>query len=345
MEFTAKQIAELLNGSIDGNPDEKVSRLAKIEEGTPGSLTFLANPAYTSFAYSSKSSILITGNDFQPESPITPTIIRVENAYAGFAKLLEVYNTIQRNKSGIEPQSYIDESATLGSNIYVGAFAYVGKNVSIGNNSKIYPHCYIGDNCTIGENCTIFPGAKLYSDCSIGNSVTLHSGVIVGADGFGFTPNAENNYQKVAQIGNVIIEDHVEVGANTTIDRATLGSTIIRKGVKLDNLIQVAHNVEIGENTVIAAQTGIAGSTKIGKNCMIGGQVGINGHIVIADGTKIAAQSGVTSSTNENDILQGTPAFSIGENKRSYVMYKKLPDLEKRISAIEKKILSKENNS
>ncbi len=345
MEFTAKQIAELLNGTIEGDPEVKVSRLSKIEEGTTGSLTFLANPAYTSFAYSTKSSILIAGSDFQPESAIIPTLIRVENAYAGFAKLLEVYNTIQRNKSGIEPNSHIEDSATLGNNIYVGSFAYIGKNVRIGENTKIYPNCYVGDNSTIGDNTTLFPGVKIYSDCIIGNDVTLHSGVVIGADGFGFAPNSENNYQKVAQIGNVILEDYVEVGANTTIDRATLGSTIIRKGVKLDNLIQVAHNVEIGENTVIAAQTGIAGSTKIGKNCMIGGQVGFAGHLIIADGTKIAAQSGIGASTKENEILQGSPAFGIGEYKRSYIVFKRLPDLEKKINTIEKSITSQGNNS
>jgi len=345
MEFTAKQIAELLNGTIEGDPEVKVSCLSKIEEGTPGSLTFLANPAYTSFAYSTKASILITGDDFQPESAITPTLIRVENAYAGFAKLLEVYNTIQRNKSGIEPNSYIDDSATVGSNIYLGAFAYIGKNVKIGENTKIYPNCYVGDNSTIGDNTTLFPGVKIYSDCIIGNNVTLHSGAVIGADGFGFAPNSENNYQKVAQIGNVIIEDHVEVGANSTIDRATLGSTIIRKGVKLDNLIQVAHNVEIGQNTVIAAQTGIAGSSKIGANCMIGGQVGIAGHIIIADGTKIAAQSGIGASTKENEIIQGSPAFGIGEYKRAYVVFKRLPELEKKINTIEKSITSQGNNS
>jgi UDP-3-O-[3-hydroxymyristoyl] glucosamine N-acyltransferase len=345
MEFTAKQIAELLNGTIDGDPEAKVSRLAKIEEGTIGSLTFLANPAYTSFAYTTKATILIAGEDFNPESPVTPTIIRVENAYAGFAKLLEVYNTIQRNKSGIESNSFVDDSSTLGANIYVGAFAYIGKNVRIGNNTKIYPHCYIGDNCTIGNNTTLFPGVKLYSDCVIGNDVTIHSGVIIGADGFGFAPNSENNYQKVAQIGNVIIEDFVDIGANSTIDRATLGSTIIRKGVKLDNLIQIAHNVEIGENTVIAAQTGVAGSTKIGKNCMIGGQVGVGGHITIADGTKIAGQAGVSSSTKINDVLQGTPAMPIGEHKRSYVIFKKLPELERKINTLEKNITSLGNNS
>ena len=345
MEFTAKQIAELLNGTIEGDPEVKVSRLSKIEEGTPGSLTFLANPAYTPFAYSTKSSILIASTDFQPEKMISPTLIRVENAYAGFAKLLEYYNNVQRNKSGIEPNSFVDESAFLGIDIYVGSFAYIGKNVKIGNNTKIYPNCYIGDNCIIGENSTLFPGVKIYSECLIGNNVTVHSGVVIGADGFGFTPNSENSFQKVAQIGNVIIEDHVEVGANTTIDRATLGSTIIRKGVKLDNLIQIAHNVEIGENTVIAAQTGIAGSTKIGKNCMIGGQVGIAGHLIIADGTKIAAQSGIGASTKESEILQGSPAFGIGEYKRAYVVFKRLPELEKKITIIEKSIASQGNNS
>lgn len=345
MEFTAKQIAELLNGTIEGDSEARVSRLSKIEEGTTGSLTFLANPAYTSFAYTTKATVLVTGLDFTPEGPITPTIIRVENAYAGFAKLLEVYNTIQRNKSGIEPNSFIDDTAILGANIYVGAFAYVGKNVRLGKNTKIYPHCYIGDNCVVGNSTTLFPGVKLYSDCVIGNDVTIHSGVVIGADGFGFAPNENNNYQKVAQIGNVIIEDQVEIGANSTIDRATLGSTIIRRGVKLDNLIQIAHNVEIGENTVIAAQTGVAGSTKIGKNCMIGGQVGIGGHIVIADGTKLAGQSGASTSTKENETLQGTPAINIGNYKRSYILFKKLPELEKKIIAIEKQITSQGNNS
>jgi len=284
MEFTAQQIAELLQGTVEGNPDIKVSRLAKIEEGEPGSLTFLANPAYAPFIYTTNASIVITNRDFIPEKEITATVIRVENAYQCFAKLLDVYNTIRRNKTGIESNAFIDPSATVGEDIYAGAFCYVGKEVKLGDRVKIYPNVYIGDNCIIGDDTTLFPGVKIYSDCIIGKQVTVHSGVVIGGDGFGFQPNSENNYQKVAQIGNVIIEDHVEIGSNSTIDRATLGSTIIRKGVKLDNLIQIAHNVEIGENTVIAAQTGVAGSTKIGKNCMIGGQVGIVGHIQIADG-------------------------------------------------------------
>ncbi len=337
MEFTAKQIAELLQGTVEGDPETKVSRLAKIEEGTPGSLTFLANPAYAPYIYDTQASIVITNNDFQLEKPVTATLVRVANAYECFAKLLEIYNTIRRNKSGIEANAFIESSATVGKDIYAGAFCYVGKDAKIGDRVKIYPNVYIGDNCTIGDDTTLFPGVKIYSDCIIGKQVTLHSGVIVGGDGFGFQPNAENNYKKVAQIGNVIIEDHVEVGANSTIDRATLGSTIIRKGVKLDNLIQIAHNVEIGENTVIAAQTGVAGSTKIGKNCMIGGQVGIVGHIQIADGVKIAAQSGIgTSITTPNDIVQGSPAFNIGDYKRSYVMFRKLPELERKIQELQK---------
>lgn len=346
MEFTAQQIADLLQGAIEGNPDEKVSRLSKIEEGTTGSLTFLANPAYTSFVYETKASILIANNDFVAEKPIIPTIIRVENAYQSFAKLLEVYNTIQRNKVGIEQMSFIDPTATYGVDAYIGAFAYIGKNVKLGDRVKIYPNSYIGDNCIVGNDTTIFPGARIYSDCVLGNHVTIHAGTIIGADGFGFQPNAANNYQKVAQIGNVIIHDHVEIGANATIDRATLGSTVIHKGVKLDNLIQVAHNVEIGENTVIAAQTGVAGSTKIGKNCMIGGQVGIVGHIQIADGTKIAAQSGIGSSiTKENEILQGSPAFNIGDYKRTYVLFRKLPDLEKKINELEKSLAALKNSA
>lgn len=338
MEFTAQQIAELLQGTVEGNPSEKVSRLSKIEEGTSGSLSFLANPAYTSYIYATDASIVIVNSDFVPEKAIKSTLVRVENAAQSFAKLLEVYNTIKRNKVGIEANSFIDASSTHGSDVYLGAFAYVGKEVKIGNRVKIYPNVYVGDNCVIGDDTTLFPGVKVYSDCIIGKNVTLHSGVVVGGDGFGFQPN-NGSLQKVAQIGNVIIEDMVEVGSNTTIDRATLGSTIIRKGVKLDNLIQIAHNVEIGENTVIAAQTGVAGSTKIGKNCMIGGQVGIVGHIQIADGVKIAAQSGIGASINNpGEILQGSPAFNIGEFKRTYVLFRKLPELEKKIIELQRSL-------
>ncbi len=339
MEFTARQISELLQGVVEGDADVKVARLSKIEEGKVGDLTFLANPKYTHFIYSSTASIVIVDKGFVAEQAISPTLIRVENAYKSFVHLLEIYNQIKKDKQGIEQPSFISLTASIGENCYVGAFAYIGSNVRIGNNVKIYPQAYVGDNVTIGDNTTLFSGAKVYSDCNIGSDCTLHTGTVIGADGFGFTPNRENQYQKVAQIGNVIIEDHVEIGANSAIDRATLGSTIIRKGVKLDNLIQVGHNVEIGENTVIAAQTGIAGSTKIGKDCMIGGQVGIVGHITIADKVKIAAQSGIGSSiTTEGEIVQGSPAFNIGDYKRTYVVFRKLPVLEKRIKELEQMI-------
>ncbi len=339
LEFTAQNIADLIGGKVEGNSEEKVSTLSKIEEGRVGSLCFLSNPAYAPHIYTTLASVVIVNNDFVPENKIAATLIRVENAYHAFAKLLEVYNQIKNNKTGIEQPSFISASAKIGKNVYVGAFAYIGDNAIIGDNTKVFPQSYIGDNAVIGANCTLFSGVKIYSDCKIGNYVTLHSGVIVGGDGFGFAPNSEGNYNKVPQIGNVVIEDHVEVGASTTIDRATLGSTIIRKGVKLDNLIQVAHNVEIGENTVIAAQSGIAGSTKIGANCMIGGQVGIVGHLTIANGVKIAAQSGIGNSiTKEGEIFQGSPAFSIGEYKRSYILFRKFPEINQKINELEKLI-------
>ena len=337
MEFTVAQIANILGGEIEGNPDAVVNTLAKIEEGTEKSLTFLANPAYTEFIYTTKATAAIVSKSFVAEKPISATLIRVDKPYESFALLLETYNKIKNNKVGIEQPSFIADTATLGTEVYVGAFAYIGQNVKIGNNVKIYPQSYVGDNTVIGDNTTVFAGVKIYTDCVIGQSCTFHSGVVIGGDGFGFAPNSENNYKKVPQIGNVIIEDHVEIGANTTVDRATLGSTLIKKGAKIDNLIQVAHNVEIGENTVIAAQTGIAGSTKIGSNCMIGGQVGIVGHLTIAKGTKIAAQSGVGQSIiNENEIVQGSPAFGIGDYKRSYVLFRKLPEIQSKLQELEK---------
>lgn len=337
MEFTAQQLAQLLGGTVDGSADAKVSRLAKIEEGDPGSLTFLANPAYTAFIYDTKASIVIVNEDFNPEKSISSTLIRVPDAYQAFAKLLEVYNQMTQEKSGRENPSFVAESATIGDNHYIGAFVYVGERSSIGEGTKLYPHVYVGDDVKIGKGCTIYAGVKIYQGCVVGDYVTLHAGTVVGGDGFGFAPNSENSYNKVAQIGNVIIEDHVEVGANTTIDRATLGSTIIRKGVKLDNLIQIAHNVEIGENTVIAAQSGVAGSTKIGKNAMIGGQVGIIGHLKIGDKVRIAAQSGVTKDIPDNTTLQGSPAFEYGEYQKSYVYFRKLPQLARDLSELKKK--------
>jgi UDP-3-O-[3-hydroxymyristoyl] glucosamine N-acyltransferase len=337
MEFTAQQIADLLQGTIEGDAQVKVSRLAKIEEGEPGSLTFLANPKYEEFIYSTKASLVIVNESFVPEQTVHTTMVRVKDAYKSFAVLLETYNKISQKKATREEPHYIAASAKIGENPYIGAFVYIGENSEIGSNVRLYPGVYIGDNVKIGSNTTLFPGVKVYSDCIIGNHCTLHAGVVVGGDGFGFAPQDDTNYLKVAQIGNVIIEDHVEVGSNTTIDRATLGSTIIRKGVKLDNLIQVAHNVEIGEHTVIAAQTGIAGSTKIGRFCMIGGQVGIVGHLVIADKVKIAAQSGIGSPiTREGEIVQGSPAFGIGDYKKSYVGFRRLPEILARLEELEK---------
>jgi len=338
MKFTAAQIAGILEGTVEGNPEIQVSKLAKIEEGTAGSLTFLANPKYTSYIYSTKASVTIVNDSFVPENEVSTTLIRVEDAYKSFSKLLEYYNQVKLNKTGIEEPSFISESATYGENLYFGAFSYLGDNVQLGNNVKIYPNVYIGDNVTIGDNCVIFAGAKIYSESDIGDSVYIHSGAIVGADGFGFTPNENGEYQKVPQTGNVIIEDHVDIGAGTTIDRATLGSTIIRKGVKLDNQIQIAHNVEIGEHTAIAAQTGIAGSTKIGKNCLIGGQVGIVGHITIGDRVRIQAQSGIGRNVKDDEVLQGSPALNYGDYNKSYVHFKNLPRIAKTIHQLEKKI-------
>ncbi len=339
MEFTAKQIAEILNGTIEGNPDVTVNNLSKIEEGKEGTLSFLANPKYSRFLYKTKASIVIVNSDFIPEKEITSTLIKVENAYSAFASLLEMYNEVKLNKSGISEQAFISESAKIGKNIYLGDFAYLGDSVEIGDNVKIYPHAFIGNNAKIGANTTVFAGAKIYSDCIIGNDCTIHAGVVIGGDGFGFAPQTDNNYKKVAQIGNVVIEDFVEIGANTTIDRATMGSTIIHKGVKLDNLIQIAHNVEIGENTVIAALTGVSGSSKIGKNCMIGGQVGVAGHIEIADEVKIGAQSGVSTSIRKKGaIILGAPAFDISKSRKSIIHYRNFDNIVKRLEDLENKM-------
>ncbi|MDX1602581.1 MAG: UDP-3-O-(3-hydroxymyristoyl)glucosamine N-acyltransferase [Salinimicrobium sediminis] len=337
MKFTAAQIAGILEGEIEGDPNTEVDKLAKIEEGTAGSITFLANPKYTSYIYSTKASITIVGDSFKAEEDISTTLIKVKDPYNAFSKLLEYYNQVKLNKSGIEQPSFISETATYGDNIYLGAFSYLGDQVKIGHNVKIFPNTYIGDNVQIGNNVTIFPGAKIYSETIIGNDCIIHGGVVIGADGFGFSPNQEGVYSKVPQIGNVIIEDHVDIGAGTTIDRATLGSTIIRKGVKLDNQIQIAHNVEIGENTAIAAQTGVAGSTKIGKNCLIGGQVGIAGHIHIGDRVKVQAQSGIGRNIKDDEMIQGSPAIGYSEYNKAYVHFKHLPKIEDRLTKLEKK--------
>ncbi len=338
MKFSAKDIAALAGGKVEGNPDATVSQLAKIEEGKPGALSFLSNPAYAQFIYTTAATVVIVNNDFVAEQalPKDLTLVRVPDARQAFAKLLDAYNQFRMNKVGIEKSAAISDSAKVGNKVYIGANSVIGDNAMIADGAKIYPNVTIGENAKIGENTIIYPGVVVYHDCVIGNNCILQSGTIVGGDGFGFQPNSSNNYTKVPHIGNVIIEDHVEIGANTAIDRATMGSTIIRRGVKLDNLIQIAHNVEIGENTVIAAQTGVAGSTKIGKNCLIGGQVGIIGHLVIGDGVKIAAQSGIGNNLADNEIVQGSPAFGIGDYKRSYVMFRKLPELADKIKELEK---------
>ena len=338
MKFTAAQIAEILEGSIEGNPDVEVSSLAKIEEGSEGSLTFLSNPKYTSYIYTTNASITIVNEDLQLEQEVDTTLIRVADAYKAFSKLLEFYNQVKFNKAGIEQPSFISETAKHGENLYLGAFAYIGDNVTLGENVKVYPNVYIGDNVSIGDNVMIFSGVKIYSETTIGNDSVIHSGAIIGADGFGFSPSEDGEYSKVPQIGNVIIEDHVDVGANTTIDRATLGSTVIRKGVKLDNQIQIAHNVEIGEHTAIAAQTGIAGSTKIGKNCLIGGQVGIAGHLTIGDRVKIQAQSGIGRNVKDDEVLQGSPAIGYNDYNKSYIHFKNLPKTVDKLYQLEKKI-------
>ena len=341
MEFSANQISELLQGNIEGNGETSVSTLSKIEEGKSGSLSFLANPKYTEYIYETEASIVIVGNDFIAERKLqhNPTLIRVEDAYGAFGKLLEMYNQVKNNKIGIAASAIVSESAVIGKDVYLGENVVIGDNTTVADGVKIFPHSFIGDNATIGAKTTIFAGARIYSETKIGKECVIHSGTILGADGFGFAPNSEGNYKKVPQIGNVILEDFVEIGANTCVDRATLGSTIIRKGVKLDNLIQIAHNVEIGENTVIAAQTGIAGSTKIGKNCMIGGQVGIVGHLKIADEVKIAAQGGIGNSiTEKGAIVQGSPSIPIGDYKRSYVMFRKLPSMASQIRDLEKQL-------
>ncbi|MEY2739361.1 MAG: UDP-3-O-[3-hydroxymyristoyl] glucosamine N-acyltransferase [Bacteroidota bacterium] len=339
MKFTAAQIAGILEGEVVGDPNAEVYKLSKIEEGTAGSLTFLANPKYTNFIYTTQATITIVNATFVPEQDITTTLIKVEDAYQSFSKLLEYYNQVKLMKSGIEQPSVISEGVTYGPDLYLGSFCYIGKNVSIGKNVKIYPNSFIGDNVSIGDNCVFFAGVRIYSETVIGSNCTLHSGTIIGSDGFGFAPQDDGTYKKVPQIGNVIIEDDVEIGACSTVDRATLGATIIRKGVKLDNHIQVAHNVEIGSNTVIASQTGIAGSTKIGKNCMIGGQVGFAGHLVIGDHVKIQGQSGITRNLSDGETVQGTPAITYGDYSKSYVHFKNLPKIVSELEQLKKQQL------
>ncbi len=340
MKFTAKQIAEIINGKIEGEPDVAVSSFGKLEEATEGQLAFLANPKYEEFLYTTKASIIIINSTLEIAQKLKATLIRVPDAYSSFAVILTAYSQMAKaNLTGIQQPSFIANSAKMGKNIFVGAFTYIGNSVIIGNNVKLYPQVFLGDNAVVGDDSVLYPGVKIHHDCIIGKSVSIHAGSVIGGDGFGFAPQDNGSFKKIPQIGNVIVEDNVEIGANTTIDRATIGSTIIKAGAKLDNLIQIAHNVEIGMNTVIAAQSGVSGSTKIGKNVMIGGQAGIVGHLQIADGSKINAQSGVAKSIKTpNTAVTGSPAYDYGQALRSQILSRNLPEMEKRIKELEQMI-------
>ncbi len=344
MEFTASAIAQFLNGELIGNPETKVQTVAKIEEGHEGALSFLANPKYEQFLYTTKSSVVLVNRNFSPSAPVSATLIKVDNAYEAFASLLNMISKSEPEKKGIHPTAVIEPDTKIGENIYIGAYAYIGNGCVIRDGSKIYPHVYIGDKTTIGCDSIIYPGVKIYHECVIGNSCIVHAGTVIGSDGFGFAPTNDNQFMKIPQIGNVVIEDNVEIGANVTIDRATMGSTIIRKGAKIDNLVQIGHNVEIGENTVMAGQTGIAGSTKIGKNCMFGGQVGISGHLKLANGVKLGAQSGVIGDIKEeNAAFLGSPAFEHKQYIKSYVFFRKLPQINSVIESLKQDIIKLKN--
>jgi len=335
MQFTAAQIAVLVNGKVDGNADIAVDSFGKIEEAQQGQLAFLANPKYKDFLYTTKASIIIVNNTQEIKQPITATLIKVPDAYSAFATLLDKYQQIQQQLTGIQQPVYIDATAKIGDNVFIGAFAYIGKNVVVGDGTKIYPSTFIGDNVTIAQHTILHPGVKIYHDCIIGSNVTIHAGSVIGADGFGFAPQADGSFKKVPQIGNVLIEDNVEIGSNSCIDRATIGSTIIKSGAKLDNLLQIAHNVEVGNNTVIAAQTGVSGSTKIGNNVMIGGQAGLAGHLIIGDGAKINAQTGVGKAVKPGTSVTGTPFDEFRKYMRNQAFVRSLPQMEKRLKELE----------
>lgn len=338
MEFKATSIADFLNGTIEGDPNATVNNISKIEEGKPGTLAFLANPKYNKYIYETDASIVLVNDDFVAEKEIKVTLIRVKNAYEAFASLLELYQQAKGARSGIETPSFIHDSAEIGNDPYIGAFAYIGKNVKIGNHVKIYPLAFVGDNVTIGDDTIIYAGVKIYDDCKVGASCILHAGCVIGADGFGFAPTGDGSYRKIPQVGNVILEDSVEIGANTTIDCATMGSTIIRSGVKLDNLIQIAHNCEVGDNTVMAALTGLAGSVKVGNNCTFGGQVGVAGHLTIGNNVTFGAMSGVTNNVKDDKIMLGAPAMDIAQAAKVAVIYRRLPQLRDQINSLEKEL-------
>lgn len=342
MEFSAKQIAQMLEGRVEGNENAVVSKLCKIEEGEEDGMSFLANPKYNHYLYSTKASIVIINEDFEPEEEIKTTVIRVKDAYSCFAKLLEIYNQYRLNKNGISSLAFIDKQAEIAEDVYVGEFAVISKGAKIGKGSKIYPHVYIGDDVKIGENVTLFAGVRIYHDTVIGNNCILHSGAVLGADGFGFAPLADGTFKKIAQIGNVVIEDDVEIGANATIDRATMGSTKVMKGTKIDNLCQLGHNVVIGQSTAMAAQTGVAGSTKIGSNCFIGGQVGFSGHIKVGDRCSIGAQAGIISDIKDEARIIGSPAIDAKTYMKSYVYFRKLEQMKNKMNELEKRLAALE---
>lgn len=345
MKVTAQIVADYTKGELIGNPDVIITDVSKIEEGKQGTLAFLANPKYEKYLYTTEASVVLINKEFHVNGNLKPTLIRVDNAYDAFTSLLELYSKIVEEPKGIEQPCHIDPSAKIGENVYIGAFSYIGPGAKIGNNVKIYPQAYVGNNSQIHDNTIIYSGVKIYHDCYIGSGCTLHSGVVIGGDGFGFVQQPDLQYRKIPQVGNVIIEDNVEIGANTTVDRATMGSTIIRKGAKLDNLIQIGHNVEVGENTVIVSQAGIAGSTKIGKNCKVGGQVGLAGHLKIGDNVKIGAQSGVTNSLKDNEAVLGSPALDATKQIKAMIVYKSLPEIGKRIAELEREIKRLKENS
>ncbi len=343
MEFSALQIATFLSGTVEGDPEIKVYNVAKIEEGTPGMLSFLANPKYSQYLYTTKSSIVLINNDFELQDKVSATLIRVPDAYAAFAQLLGLYQQFMQAKSGVSSLSFISKDAAYGDDVYIGEFAFIGERVKIGNRVKIYPQAYIGDDCVIGDDTVIYAGAKLYAQTVVGKSCILHSGCVIGADGFGFAPQEDGSYKKIPQIGNVSIGDNVEIGANTCVDCATMGSTRIHDGVKLDNLIQIAHNVELGNNTAMAAQTGVSGSTKIGANCIVAGQVGIAGHLHIANNTKIGAQSGIISNIKrEGEEVMGSPVMPVKDFLRMSIHLRQMDKLVRRVEELEKKLNEKQ---
>ena len=337
MEFSAKQIAEFIQGTIVGDENATVHTFAKIEEGMPGAISFLSNPKYTHYIYDTQSSIVLVNRDFEPEKEIKATLIKVDNAYESLAKLLNLYEMSKPKKTGIDPLAYIAPTAKIGENVYIAPFACVGDNAEIGDNTSLHPHATVGSGAKIGNNCILYPHATVYHDCRVGNNCTLHAGSVVGADGFGFAPSPEG-YEKIPQIGITILEDNVEIGANTCIDRATMGATVIRKGVKLDNLIQIAHNVEIGSHTVMASQVGVAGSTKIGEWCMFGGQVGVAGHITVGNRVNMGAQSGVNGSVKDGKQLIGTPPIEFKNYFKSSAVFKKLPDMYLELASLKKEL-------